>query len=182
MKELHSKQRMNLLRGMIFIVLVLLTILLFVFHTRIQDFSEFGYLGIFIVSLLSNATLVFPIPGVLFTSAMGAVFSPFWVAIAAGCGAALGELTGYLAGYSGQAVIERSDWYQKMIEWMKNYGNLTVFLLAFIPNPFFDLTGIAAGALRMPVAKFLFWCLLGKILKMLVFAFTGASVIALVNI
>ena len=42
-----------------------------------------------------------PIPGVIFTSAMGAVFNPFWVAIATGCGAVLGELTGYLAVFSG---------------------------------------------------------------------------------
>jgi membrane protein YqaA with SNARE-associated domain len=182
MNKINSKQKTNLLRAIIFIVLILLTLLLFKYRTRIQEFAKFGYIGIFFISLLSNATLIFPIPGVLFTSAMGAVFNPFLVAIAAGCGAALGELTGYLAGYSGQAVIEQSDWYQRMIVWMRKYGNLTVFLLAFIPNPLFDLTGIAAGALRMPIAKFLFWCLLGKILKMLVFAFTGASVIRLVSI
>ena len=182
MNKINSKQGMNLLRGMILVVLIVITILLFIFRAHIQEFAKFGYLGIFIVSLLSNATLIFPVPGVLFTSAMGAVFSPLGVALAAGLGAALGELTGYLAGYSGQAVIERSEWYKKMLVWMGKYGNLTVFLLALIPNPLFDLTGIAAGALRMPVTRFLFWCVLGKILKMLVFAFTGASVIGLVNI
>jgi membrane protein YqaA with SNARE-associated domain len=182
MNKINSKQGMNLLRGMILVVLIVITILLFIFRAHIQEFAKFGYLGIFIVSLLSNATLIFPVPGVLFTSAMGAVFSPLGVALAAGLGAALGELTGYLAGYSGQAVIERSEWYKKMLVWMGKYGNLTVFFLALIPNPLFDLTGIAAGALRMPVTRFLFWCVLGKILKMLVFAFTGASVIGLVNI
>ena len=182
MKKINPEQRINLLRGVIFLGLVLLTFLLFKYSTKIQEFAKFGYIGIFSVSLLTNATLIFPIPGVLFTSAMGAVFNPFWVAIAAGCGAALGELTGYLAGYSGQAVIERTIWYQKMTEWMKAYGNLTVLILAFIPNPLFDLTGIAAGALHMPVAKFLFWCLIGKILKMLLFAFSGASIMRLVNI
>ena len=97
------------------------------------------------------------------------------MALAAGCGAALGELTGYLAGFSGQFVVERKDWYQKLTKWMKKYGNLTVLIMAFIPNPLFDLTGIAAGALKMPISRFLFWCVIGKILKMLLFAFTGSS-------
>jgi len=182
MKTDPAKRRKKIIRGLIFFVLLILTIVLLLYRDRIQEFARFGYVGIFSVSLLSNATLILPIPGVLFTSAMGAVFNPYWVALAAGCGAALGELTGYLAGFSGQIVIERKDWYQKMTLWMKKYGNLTVLVLAFIPNPIFDLTGIAAGALRMPVTRFLFWCALGKILKMLVFALSGASVMRFVNI
>lgn len=182
MKKVPAKRSTNILRFMIFFALLSLTIVLLLYRDRIQEFAKFGYGGIFSVSLLSNATLIFPIPGVIFTSAMGAVFNPYWVALAAGSGAALGELTGYLAGYSGQVVIERTDWYQKMTLWMKKYGNLTVVVMAFIPNPLFDLTGIAAGALRMPVARFLFWCVLGKILKMLVFALTGASVMRFINI
>jgi len=172
-----SKDQKNLLlRIVLLIALFLLTIILLLNRNQIKEFAKFGYAGIFIVSILSNATLILPIPGVVFTSAMGAVFNPFWVAIAAGCGAALGELTGYLAGFSGQFVVEHKDWYQKLEQLMKKYGNLTVLVMAFIPNPLFDLTGIAAGVLKMPVARFLFWCVIGKILKMLLFAFTGSSV------
>jgi membrane protein YqaA with SNARE-associated domain len=177
-----EKQRVFLLRVVILIALFLLTIFLILNRNKIREFEKFGYAGIFFISILSNATLIMPIPGVVFTSAMGAVFNPFWVALAAGCGAALGELTGYLAGFSGQFVVERKDWYQKLTQWMEKYGNLTVLIMAFIPNPLFDLTGIAAGALKMPVARFLFWCVIGKILKMLVFALTGSSVMQLMGI
>jgi uncharacterized membrane protein YdjX (TVP38/TMEM64 family) len=52
---------------------------------------------------------------------------------------------------------------------------LAIIILAFVPNPFFDLAGIAAGTLRIPLSGFLFFCALGKIGKMLVFAFAGAS-------
>jgi len=176
-----KRQRTLLLSVFILIALLLLTIFLLRNRNRIKEFAEFGYAGIFFVSILSNATIIMPIPGVVFTSAMGAVFNPFWVALAAGCGAALGELTGYLAGFSGQFVIDRKDWYQELTKWMKKYGNLTVLVMAFIPNPFFDLTGIVAGALKMPVARFLFWCAIGKILKMLVFALTGSSMMQLVG-
>jgi len=177
-----KKQQILLYRVFILIALLLLTIFLLRNRDQIKEFSKFGYAGIFFVSILSNATLIMPIPGVVFTSAMGAVFNPFWVALAAGCGAALGELTGYLAGFSGQFVIDRKDWYQGLTKWMKKYGNLTVLVMAFIPNPFFDLTGIIAGALKMPVERFLFWCAIGKILKMLVFALTGSSMMQFVGL
>ena len=177
-----KRQRTLLLSVFILIALLLLTIFLLRNRNRINEFAEFGYAGIFFVSILSNATIIIPIPGVVFTSAMGAVFNPFWVALAAGCGAALGELTGYLAGFSGQFVIERKDWYQELTKWMKKYGDLSVLVMAFIPNPFFDLTGIVAGALKMPVARFLFWCAVGKILKMLIFALTGSSMMQLVGL
>jgi len=173
---ISEEHRKLLIRIVIICALLMLTFFLIKNRSKIQEFEKFGYAGIFFVSVLANATLIMPIPGVIFTSAMGAVFNPFWVALAAGCGAALGELTGYLAGYSGQFVIERKDWYKKLTRWMKKYGNLTVLVMAFIPNPLFDLTGIAAGVLKMPIARFLFWCVIGKILKMLVFAITGSSV------
>ena len=117
--KVSRKKRTLLLRVIIIIALFLLTIFLLQSRSKIQEFEKFGYAGIFFVSILSNATLIMPIPGVVFTSAMGAVFNPLWVALAAGCGAALGELTGYLAGYSGQFVIEKKDWYQKLTQWMK---------------------------------------------------------------
>jgi uncharacterized membrane protein YdjX (TVP38/TMEM64 family) len=97
------------------------------------------------------------------------------VAVAAGSGAALGELSGYLAGFGGQAIIEDTCAYKRMVRWMERNGNLTVLLLAFLPNPLFDLTGIAAGALKMPVRNFLLWCWIGKIFKMLAIAYAGAG-------
>ncbi len=124
--------------------------------------------------MLANATLILPVPGVLITSAMGAVFNPFWVAIAAGSGAAIGELSGYLAGFSGQAVVERVNAYETLERWMKRYGGFAILVLAFVPNPVFDMAGMIAGALRMPVVPFFLWCWLGKVLKMLMFAYAGA--------
>ncbi len=58
---------------------------------------------------------------------------------------------------------------------MKKYGGPAVMVLASIPNPFFDIAGIAAGALKMKVQRFLFWCWLGVTAKMLLFAYLGSS-------
>jgi len=163
------------LRFILLFLILVLSIVLFIYRGEVQKAANFGYGGIFILSILSNATLILPLPGIIFTSAMGAVFNPFWVAIAAGFGAALGETTGYLAGYSGQIVIDRKDWYETMTMWMRKYGNLTILVMAFVPNPLFDLAGMAAGMLKLPFFRFLFWCSIGKIIKMLLFAYTGAS-------
>lgn len=171
----------RLLSVLVLILVLVLTLLLVIYRNEIRKFAGLGYPGIFIVSMLSNATLVFPIPGVLFTSAMGAVFQPFWVAVVAGSGAAIGELTGYMAGLSGQAVIEKYAWYVKMKDWVMQYGDLAVLILAVIPNPIFDLTGMAAGALRMPLWRFYIWCWIGKVVKMLFFAYGGAAIISTIN-
>ena len=140
---------------------------------QIPGLGWFAYPAIFAISIAANATIILPVPGVLLTSMFGSVFNPFLVAIAAGLGASFGELSGYLAGFSGQAAIERTKWSGKVERWMEKYGNWTVLVLAFIPNPLFDLAGMSAGALKMPMVKFLFWCAIGKILKMLAFAFLG---------
>jgi membrane protein DedA with SNARE-associated domain len=39
--------------------------------------------------------------------------------------------------------------------------------------PFFDLAGVAAGALKMPVLRFLGFCALGKTAKMILVALAG---------
>jgi membrane protein YqaA with SNARE-associated domain len=181
MTRTGDQRRTRLLRIILLIALIILTVFLIIQREQIQRFSRFGYLGVFFISLFANATIIFPLPGVVFTSAMGVVYDPLLVAVAAGSCAALGELTGYLAGYSGQFVVARQDWYDKVVDWMSRYGNLTVLLLAFIPNPLFDLAGIAAGVLKMPILRFLLWCTLGKVAKMLLFAYGGNSILQFLN-
>jgi uncharacterized membrane protein YdjX (TVP38/TMEM64 family) len=161
-------------------LMIVLSISVFIFSIRdqIQELAKYGYPGIFFLSILANSTVLLPAPGILFVFTLGAVFNPIGVAIAAGLGAAIGELTGYLAGFSGQAVVENLDSYERVRNWMeghKKHSNLLILLLAFIPNPFFDLAGIAAGTLKIPVLQFLVFCSTGKILKMLVIAYAGAS-------
>ena len=176
---MESDTRQKIIRILIFVLVVGLTIYLVLIRDRIADLEGYGYPGIFLFSLLANASLVIPLPGVILTSAMGAVFDPFWVAMAAGSGAALGELSGYLAGFSGRGLASRAGWYPRVEGWMRRYGIWAVLLLSFIPNPAFDIAGIVAGAMRMPLWKFLLFCWIGKILKMLMFAYGGAGLLDL---
>jgi uncharacterized membrane protein YdjX (TVP38/TMEM64 family) len=164
--------------ALIFVITISIFIVL-IPEERISQFEAYGYPGVFLISILSNATVLVPAPGLIIVFSMGARFNPLWVGIAAGLGATIGELSGYLAGFSGQAIIENRKLYERMVQWMKRNGPLTVVSLAFIPNPIFDLTGIAAGALKMPVIQFLFWAMIGKIIKMLLTAYAGAGIFSI---
>jgi membrane protein YqaA with SNARE-associated domain len=150
---------------------------IYYFRDEIKKLENFGYLGIFLISMFANASIVLPLPGVALTFSMGFVFDPFFVAIAAGLGSGIGELTGYLLGFFGQSIGDNTNKYYLFIEKkMKESSTIIIFLLAAIPNPLFDIAGILAGVYRIPVAKFLFWTCLGKIIKMLFFAYSGSII------
>ncbi len=163
-----------LLRVLALAVVIGITVYIFSIRDHVQDFAGYGYPGIFLVMLLANATVIIPAPGVAVVFAMGNIFNPFWVALAAGTGGAIGELSGYLAGFSGQALVEKTQAYNRVAPWVQKYGAWAILVLSAIPNPFFDLAGIAAGVAKIPVWKFLFFCWIGQIIKMALFAFAGA--------
>jgi len=141
---------------------------------RLEQFRQWGYPGIFLVSFLGNATVILPAPSLAAVFAMGGVLEPLLVGLVAGPAEALGELTGYLAGYGGRAVVENRRIYDRLSRWMQHNGAFTLFVLSLIPNPFFDLAGIAAGVLHYPLLRFLLFCWLGKSIKTTVIAFAGA--------
>jgi uncharacterized membrane protein YdjX (TVP38/TMEM64 family) len=139
----------------------------------VEEFAAYGYPGVFLIALLANATVFLPAPGVAVVFAMGNIFNPLVVALAAGAGGALGELSGYLAGFSGQAVVERTDVYERINPWVQNYGIYAILVLSAVPNPFFDVAGVAAGIAKMPIRRFLLACWVGQTIKMAMFAYAG---------
>ncbi len=169
-----AKQR--LVSFLILLAVLAMTAVLIYNREQIQKFGSLGYPGIFLVAMLSNATVFIPLPGIMLTTAMGAVFNPFWVAIAAGLGAGLGEFSGYMVGFTGRELVKRTQWHEKVEGWIKKYGVWVIMLMAVIPNPAFDLVGFSAGVLKMPIWKFLIGAICGNILKMMLFAYGGAGI------
>jgi membrane protein YqaA with SNARE-associated domain len=143
------------------------------YREHLQALAGYGYATVFLVSLVSNATIILPVPGLAVSSLMGGVFNPLLVGLVAGIGQALGELSGYMVGFSSQTLIDRGRAYDRLFRWMSRHGTLTIFVLAVIPNPVFDLAGIAAGALRFPLWRFLASCATGKVIKNVGFALAG---------
>jgi membrane protein YqaA with SNARE-associated domain len=169
-----ASRRSLLTRLLAIAVVIVITLAIWRVADKLEQFKLWGYPGIFVISFLGNATVILPAPSLALVFAMGGLLNPLFVGLVAGPAEALGELTGYLAGYGGRAVIEDRRMYGRMSRWMQRNGALTVFFLSVIPNPFFDLAGIAAGVLRYPLPRFFLFCWLGKSIKTIVFAFAGA--------
>ena len=90
---------------------------------------------------------------------------PVLLGLAGAIGATIGELSGYLAGYTGKVFVRRSKRYARISHWVDRNGFLPLFVLAAIPNPFFDLVGIAAGSLGYSIRRFLLFVLAGETVK-----------------
>ena len=170
-----SRLQTNILRVIALIVVIGITVYIFSIRDRIAEFERYGYVGVFVVALLANATVLIPAPGVAIISAMGSVFNPLGVGLAAGTGGAIGELSGYLAGFSGQAIAENTQIYNRIRPWVEKYGGWAILVLSAIPNPFFDAAGIAAGIVKMPLRTFLLSVWVGQLIKMTFFAYAGQS-------
>lgn len=170
-----KERRLTLLRWLSLLAVIGLSAFVFSIRDQAEQFAAYGYPGIFVVALLSNATVLLPAPGLAVVFTMGSIFHPIGVALAAGAGGALGELSGYMAGFSGQAVVEQMEIYERITPRIEKYGVFAILVLAALPNPFFDLAGIAAGVTKIPLKKFLFACWVGQTIKMLAFAYAGSA-------
>jgi len=140
-----------------------------------QALGDYGYLGVFVVTLVSTMSLVLPVPYLAAIFVAGTFLNPWIVALVAGVAAALGELTGYALGYSGRTLLPRSRWYRMIRRSMSRYGAGVIFVAAAIPNPFFDAVGMVAGATKMSVWTFLICAFLGKTLRFWLVALLGGS-------
>jgi membrane protein YqaA with SNARE-associated domain len=178
----QASWKLNAARAAILIAVVGITIFVYTIRDQVETLQGFGYPGIFAINVVGSATIVLPAPALAIVIAMSAlktssgqlVFNPLWLGLAAGLGATIGELSGYGAGFSGQAIVEKTSLYERLHRWTERYGMATILILAIQPLPIFDLAGVAAGTLRMPLAKFLLATLIGKLIKMWLVAFAGA--------
>jgi len=142
---------------------------------------QYGYLGIFLISLLGATSVFVPIPSTVVIFILGGwqmngnwVFDPLLIAVFAGTGAAVGELSGYLIGLGGRRVI--GDKYKKKMDILmrlfKRFGPAVIFLFALTPLPD-DLLFIPLGMMRYSLLAAFIPALLGKFVSNLIVAYAG---------
>ena len=143
---------------------------------------QYGYLGIFIISLIGAMSIFVPIPYTIVIFILGGLqdslgnwlFDPLWIAVAAGIGSAIGEFSGYLLGVGGRKVI--GDRYQKRITFItklfKKYGSIAIFIFALTPLPD-DLLFIPLGVMRYSLIRAFIPAVLGKFFSNLIIAYSG---------
>lgn len=130
----------------------------------IDDIGVWGYLGAFVVTALSSATVVMPSPGFAAVLVMTKDLNWLLLGIAAGLGGALGEMTAYYVGTQGAETLEghkSHEWFQRG---MNRFGGLIIFVSALIPLIPVDAAGLIAGAVRYPIVRFLVYLAIGKVI------------------
>jgi len=144
-------------------------------YLDLENLLRYGYLGVFLINLICCATIIFPIPGEAVIIAAGTTLNPLWLGIISSAGATIGELSSYFAGYWGRKVIlgEYSGKYEKAEAWLRKYGSFAVFVFAILPILIFDLLGLAAGAVKFPLWKFILACWAGRLIRCLAEAYLG---------
>jgi membrane protein YqaA with SNARE-associated domain len=150
---------------------------------------QYGYFGVFLISLIGALSIIFPIPYTVIIFTLGGlrvgeawVFEPLWIAVAAGIGSAIGEFSGYLLGVGGRKVI--SEKYKKKMDFLvkvfNKYGSITIFLFALTPLPD-DLLFIPMGVMRYSIIKAFIPALIGKFFMNLIVAYSGRFSIQIIR-
>lgn len=155
------------------LVSVALTAVLLILPIDYDALGSYGYLGVFLATLLPSATVLFPSPSIVAAVIAGSFLHPLLSGVVAGLGATIGELSGYLVGYAGSALAAQSPHYERVRHIVDRFGLVAIFVFAFIPNPFFDFAGIAAGTTRMSLWRFQLACFLGKSLRFVLLSYLG---------
>lgn len=160
-----------------FLLSLVLIYLAFRFQHRLVHFRSLGLLGIFLVNLIGSATIFVPVPGIASVVAGGVVYPPLLVGLVAAIGASMGDMLSYLLGRSGKHLVLNHGekvWYKKLHNLFGKYGDIIIFLFAFIPNPVFDGVGIIAGISEYSPIRFFLVMFAGRLLRNILLAFIGA--------
>ncbi len=158
--------------------------ILLVFAPQVSqsNLQSLGYLGLFIANLLGTALFLPPVPGLTAAAqglvvALAATLNPFAVAVIAGSAMSLGEFSPYIAGRGLRELADQralptgrfgrlaQTTGHKVRVLMENYGVPTLFALAAVPNPVFEVAGITAGSNRMRVWRFFVPVSAGKFVR-----------------
>ncbi len=143
--------------------------------------QQYGYFGILLISLIGALSIFFPIPYTVVIFTLGGlkvgeawVFEPVWIALAAGTGSTVGELSGYLLGLGGRKVIS-GKYKRKMellVKFFNKFGPVAIFLFALTPLPD-DLLFIPLGVMRYSIVKTVVPAFIGKFFMNLIVAYSG---------
>ena len=172
----HRKKRFIPALALVLVIVISLGLFFLAqrYPEKIEGFKNLGYLGIFLICLVTNSSVILPVPGILLFLPLLTVLNPVLVGLAGAAGGTIGEVTGYLAGYSGRTMVQSNPLYHRVEGWMKRRGVWVIFIFATVPFLLVDIACLVAGVLRFPLWKFLLVVWVGKSLKYVALLQAGA--------
>ena len=162
----HAKKIFSIL---FILTVIALSVIIFLNREKLQYIGSYGYIGIFVLCFICNATVFAPAPALLLIVTASAFLNPLLVSLAGALGTTLGELTGYFSGKAGRNIKEIQN--GRFGGLVQKYGSPVVFGFALLPLPLFDIIGVASGYLGIKWYKFIAACFFGKLIKMLCYAY-----------
>ncbi len=138
--------------------------------------SQFGYLGIFAISVLGSVIPFIPLPYLIVVVLLSQSQDPLLLGIVAGAGGALGKLTSYFLGRFGYLAVgkETKGNLDTLHSVLAKYGALGVFVFAVTPLPD-DIYIVPMGMIRLPFWRFFAADLAGKVVLSVGVAYFGRA-------
>ena len=141
---------------------------------------KYGYVGAFIIAIISNMILFLPVPYLAaFFILAGKGINLILLSIIGGLGAAIGKLLSYLVGLSSRYFTSeekrrRLDALKKISNMTSSYGFLIILLATATPMPD-DAILVPFGMMKYDLLKYFSACFLGKtILTMVIISWRKA--------
>ena len=174
MKKVFAKKNFYL-SGLALVITLFFCVAVVYYWEYVNQLQGYGYLGIFIISLLAGSIMLIPIPYIAVVFTLGGVLNPALVGAASGLGASIGAITIYLAGYGGHSLLPNVNnrLYSRLMNWVQRRGSVAVFIMSAVFNPLFIPMTIAMGMLRFRLWKFALMCWAGLTVKSLAIAYCG---------
>ncbi len=142
----------------------------------LQVAQQYGYLGVFAVSLLGSLIPFLPVPYLFVVVLLSDSLDPLLLGIVSGLGGSLGKITSYALGRGGYRLFsqERKRKMDTLRDLIGKYGDLGVFIFALTPLPD-DVYLIPIGMMRFSFWRFLLANTLGKIILSVFVAYAGRT-------
>ena len=173
----RKRQKVLPALGVILLALALNLLVIGLPRQWFEGWGNYGYLGVFVVALLANASVFVPIPYPGLIARLATELNVLGVALLGAAGSAVGETTGFLVGRAGKRAVDQTRFYRWLQRQLRTPWRAfaVLFLLSAPPNPFFDVAGLTAGSLGVPFPIFAAATFTGRIVRMLILAGLGRA-------
>jgi membrane protein YqaA with SNARE-associated domain len=169
-------KREAIIGGISLVVTVALSLFLIYHRTYIEQIAQWGYIGLFIISVISNGTfMIFPGFAIVLTFTLGGVLHPAIVGAVAGIGEAIGAIGAYYTGYAGRGLLRdrNSAFYRRFSNIVDRHGSKAIFFVSAILSPISYPFAIFLGMLRFGFVSFFLATWAGRTVKGMALAYLG---------
>jgi len=168
-------KREAIIGGISLVVTVALSLLIIQHRSYIEQIAQWGYLGCFVISVLTNGTFILPVFGNVITFSLGGVLNPAIVGAVAGIGEAIGATGAYFTGYAGRGLFRdrNSGIYLRFNNIIERHGSKAIFFISAVLSPLFYPFAVFLGTVRFGWVRFFLATWAGRTAKSMVLAYLG---------